>query len=320
MYNSNQIEIKREIYYNYLCFVDFCGIRISANISVFQTEETSSTLVSRTKSEFVPTLITMKHDKELKQAFKLADIADEIGMKYFLSRDLEITTKPDNTPVTKGDTEIEAALSKIVIDEFGDSYIGEEGTKNGKTKKRWLVDPIDGTKNFLRGFPIWGSLISLKDGDEIIAACVSAPALGRRWWATKNGGAYTRDVDGKDRQINVSKVSKISDSFLLHGSFNSYEQVGLSPNLVFDLMRAAYRHRSPGDFFGHMLVAEGAADCFVEIPSALWDIESCKLIVKEAGGSVWARPSDETTLKLKRLAVSSNSVIEDKILSFLKLK
>ena len=241
-------------------------------------------------------------------------------MKYFLSRELDVKSKPDSSPVTQADIEIEEALSKIVTEEFGDSYVGEEGTRSGESPRRWLVDPLDGTKNFLRGYPVWGSLISLKENDEVIVASVSAPALGRRWWATKNGGAFTRDVSGKERKINVSGVNRLSDSFLLHGTFNSYEQVGLNPSQVFDLMRRAYRHRSPGDFFGHVLVAEGASDGFVEVPSALWDIEACKFIVEEAGGSVWTKPDDNSTVKLQRLAISTNSLLEKDILDFLKLK
>lgn len=261
----------------------------------------------------------MRYDKELNQAFRLADIADEIGMKYFLSRELKVKTKPDDTPVTQGDTEIEKALSKTVTEEYGDSYVGEEGTRSGHSSRRWLVDPIDGTKNFLRGFPVWGSLISLKDGDEVVVASVSAPALGRRWWATKDGGAFTRDVNGKERRVHVSEVSKLPDAFILHGTFNSLEQVNIDPELVFKMIRHVWRHRSPGDFFGHMLIAEGAVDGFVDVPSALWDIEASTLIVREAGGSMWLSPSDETEIKLQRLAVSSNSRLENEILDFLKL-
>ena len=262
----------------------------------------------------------MKYDEELKQAIKLADTADKIALKYYRSRNLIVETKPDDSPVTQGDKEVEKALSRIVTEEFGDSYVGEEGTRNESGARRWLVDPIDGTKNFLRGYPVWGSLISLKDGDEVIAAVVSAPALGRRWWATKGDGAFTRDVSGKTRQIRVSEVKKISDSFLLHGSFNDFEKVGLDLKSVFNLTRAVYRDRGAGDFFGHMMVAEGAADVCMEVHSALWDIEASTLIVREAGGFIQLRPKDESEIKLRRLAVSSNSVIEKDILDFLRLK
>lgn len=261
----------------------------------------------------------MDYSKELEQAFRLADIADEIGMRYYLSRDLHIQTKPDSSPVTQADLEIEKTLSGIVTSEYMDAYIGEEGANSGKSARRWLVDPIDGTKNFLRGFPVWGNLISLKEGSSVLVASISAPALGRRWWASKDQGAFTRDVDGKTRQISVSAVEKLTDSFMLHGSFNSMEQVGLDPARVFELMRYAYRHRSPGDFLGYMLVAEGASDGYVEVPSALWDLEAAKFIVERAGGSVWAKPNDMETVKLQRLSVTSNGKLEKEILSFLNL-
>lgn len=261
----------------------------------------------------------MDYQDDLKKALRLADIADEIGMKYFMSRDLVIETKPDNSPVTQGDKEIEQKLSDIVINEFGDSYYGEEGTDSGDGKRRWLVDPIDGTKNFMRGFPVWGSLISLKDGDEVIAASISAPALGRRWWATKNGGAFAKDVNGNVRKINVSKVEKISDSFILMGTLNSWEKVNVDPNLVVKLMRTAWRHRGPGDFFGHMLVAEGVADCFPEIPSAQWDIEAATLIVQEAGGNMWTTATEKTPINQFRIAISSNKKVEQEVVEFLGL-
>jgi histidinol-phosphatase len=262
----------------------------------------------------------MKYEEELKQAIKLADTADNIALKYYRSRDLIIETKPDDSPVTQGDKEVEKALSQIVTEEYGDSYVGEEGAHTESGNRRWLVDPIDGTKSFLRGYPVWGSLISLKDGDEVIVAMISAPALDRRWWATKGGGAFTRNIDGEVRRINVSGVKKVSDSFLLNGSFNDFEKVGLDSGPVFSLMRAVYRDRGAGDFFGHMMVAEGAADVSMEVHSALWDIESSTLIVREAGGLMWLSPDNETDIKLRRLAVSSNSLVQDEVLDFLKLK
>lgn len=259
------------------------------------------------------------YSKELQQALRLADEADKIGMRYYLSRDLHIESKPDNSPVTQADLEIEKTLSQIVAEEFGDSYIGEEGANNGKSTRRWLVDPIDATKNFLRGYPVWGSLISLKEGENVLAACVSAPALGRRWWAVKNQGAFTRDIDGSTRQISVSKVQKLTDSFMLHGTFNSLKLVGIDPAKVFELMCYACRHRGPGDFLGYMYIAEGAADGYVEVPSALWDLEAPKFIVEQAGGSVWTNPDDMETIKLQRLTISSNGKIEQQILSYLNL-
>lgn len=250
---------------------------------------------------------------------RLADIADEIGMKYFLSRELKVKTKPDKSPVTQADTEIEKALSKIVVEEFGDSYVGEEGTRSEESSRRWLVDPIDGTKNFLRGFPIWGSLVSLKDGNEVIVASVSAPALGRRWWTAKGGGAWTRDVNGKERQIKVSDVNRLSDSFLLHNSIMTWDKTN-EVDKVLNLLRKTWRQRHVGDFLAFLYIAEGVADgCFDSFP-ALWDIEAAQLIVEEAGGEVWTSATESTLIDTRRICVASNGNFTQIIIDALDLK
>lgn len=261
----------------------------------------------------------MNYINDLEKAFKLADTADKIGMKYFRKRDLKFETKPDDSPVTEGDKAVEAALTKIVTEEYGDSYVGEEGTRSGDNDRRWLVDPIDGTKNFLRGFPVWGSLISLKIGDEVVVGCVSAPALGRRWWATKNGGAFTRDVNGKDRQIHVSEVKEISDSFLLHNSMMTWDKQADGVEKVMTLLRKTWRQRHVGDFLAFMYVAEGVADgCFDSFP-ALWDIEAAQLIVEEAGGTVWTSANENTPIDERRACVASNGNFQETILEHLGL-
>jgi histidinol-phosphatase len=127
-------------------------------------------------------MASMSYQKDLKRALRLADEADVITKKYYRSSDLHITTKPDKSPVTAADLAVEKRLSDIVITEFHEGYLGEEGVREGKTGDRmWVVDPIDGTKNFLRTMPIWGTLIALNEGSETVAAVVSSPALGRRW-------------------------------------------------------------------------------------------------------------------------------------------
>jgi histidinol-phosphatase len=261
----------------------------------------------------------MSYQKELGQAFKLADTADKIAMKYYRSRDLLVETKPDDSPVTQGDKEVEKALSKIVTEEFGDSYVGEEGTRSGSSNRRWLVDPIDGTKNFLRGFPVWGSLISLKDGDEVIAACISAPALGRRWWASKGGGAFTKDPSGSERQINVSKVNDISNSFILHNAMMTWDKTN-ETDKVLALLRKTWRQRHVGDFLAFLYVAEGVVDgCFDRFP-ALWDIEAAQLIVEEAGGEVWTSANEDTPIDAFRHCVASNGNFTQEIIEALDLK
>lgn len=261
----------------------------------------------------------MKYTEALTQAHKLADIADTIGMKYFLSQDLNVKTKPDSSPVTQGDTEIEAALSRVVLEEYGDSYVGEEGTRSGNSQRRWLVDPIDGTKNFLRGFSTWGSLISLKEGDDVIAAVISAPAMGRRWWATKGGGSVTRDVNGKERSIHVSEVTKLENAFFLHNALMTWDKQPDGVNNLLALLRQTWRQRHVGDFLAFMYVAEGAADaCFDSFP-ALWDIEAAQLIIEEAGGKVWTSADQDTPIDARRSCVASNGHFQETILEHLKL-
>ena len=261
----------------------------------------------------------MSYQKELDQAFKLADTADKIAMKYYRSRDLIVETKPDDSPVTEGDKEVEKALSKIVSEEYGDSYVGEEGTKSEASDRRWLVDPIDGTKNFLRGFPIWGSLISLKIDNEVVVACISAPALGRRWWAIKGEGAFTRDPSGSERQINVSQVSNISNSFLLHNAMMTWDKTD-ETDKVLALLRKTWRQRHVGDFLAFLYVAEGVADgCFDNFP-ALWDIEAAELIVEEAGGEVWTSANENTPIDARRHCVASNGNFTQTIIDALGLK
>lgn len=262
----------------------------------------------------------MKYDNELKQAIKLADTADKIALKYYRSRDLIVETKPDDSPVTQGDKEVEKALSKIVAEEYGDSYVGEEGTRSGSdNKRRWLIDPIDGTKNFLRGFPIWGSLISLKINNEVVLAFISAPALGRRWWAVKDYGAYTKDVNGKERRINVSKVKDISNSFLLHNAMMTWDKTN-ETDKVLALLRKTWRQRHVGDFLAFLYVAEGVADgCFDNFP-ALWDIEAAQLIVEEAGGTVWTSANENTPIDARRHCVASNGNFTQTIIDALDLK
>ncbi len=261
----------------------------------------------------------MDYSEDLKRTLQLADLADEIGMKYFLHQDLKVQTKLDNTPVTQADTETEEILSKIVIEEFGDSYVGEEGTKNEGKKRRWLVDPIDGTKNFVRGMPVWGSLISLKDGEEIVVASVSMPALGRRWWAFKEAGAFTRDISGRIRQIQVSNVTNIPDAFLLHSSLNTWDEIDVGSDKVVKLVKSAWRERALGDFWNHMLVAEGIADAAMEYGPKLWDIEAPAFIVQQAGGVAWNNADQNFRNEDSRIFITANKHLLEPVLKALGL-
>jgi histidinol-phosphatase len=262
----------------------------------------------------------MTHQPDVDHALQLADAADEITKKYYRSSELRITAKPDKTPLTQGDTETEQRLRDIVVNEFHENYLGEEGARVGAGGRLWVVDPIDGTKNFMRGMPIWGTLIALTEDGETVAAAVSAPALGRRWWAGKGLGAWTRDVDGTVRKIHVSGVNSIADAFLLISSpLAAWDKTPSSETAVQELLSTAWRWRAPGDMINYMWVAEGAADACFEPYVKQWDIEACKLIITEAGGTFWTNASPETPADAERIALATNGPLEQTLLRALHL-
>ena len=238
---------------------------------------------------------------DLALAHALADLADAITLDRYQSQDLVITTKPDNTPVTDADraveTEIREALGTYRSD---DGLVGEEfGSDKGSSGRYWVIDPIDGTKNFMRGVPTWATLIALVQVDasgneEVVVGIASAPALARRWAAAKSHGATVRFNAGTDdlseesngasldKKISVSKVSTLSDASISYSDF-----VGWGDRLEpFQKMLAgAWRTRGIGDFWSHMLVAEGAVDVAIEPSLAVWDMAALDIIVREAGGT-----------------------------------
>jgi histidinol-phosphatase len=259
----------------------------------------------------------MTDTDDLTRAFTLADAADTITTRYYLSSDLEVTDKPDDTPVTQADLAVEHELGRIVHETFHDAYIGEEKIRDIATGRRWVVDPIDGTKNFMRGMPVWATLIGLSDDQGPLACVVSAPALGRRWWASRGGGSWTRDVTGATRQLRVSGVHDLKHASLMHSSLFSWDETPAGTAAVLELLRTAWRHRAVGDFFGHMLVAEGAADACFEPNLKLWDIEALKLIVTEAGGTIWTNATADTPPEAPRIAITTNGKLETALVSVL---
>lgn len=261
----------------------------------------------------------MGNSLDLQHALQLADAADAITHRYFRSADLIVTAKPDATPVTQADLEVEKRLSSIVAQDFKEAFVGEEGTRIGSGGRIWTVDPIDGTKNFLRGMPVWATLIALSENGETVAAVVSAPALGRRWWATKGHGAFTRDVDGTERQIRVSAVTKPGDAFVLTASLFSWDKTSVGSDAVLGLIKQSWRNRAVGDFFNHMLVAEGAADVCIEPDLKAWDIAAPACIVTEAGGSVWSNAPANTPPGEPRIVITSNGLLETSVREQLKL-
>jgi histidinol-phosphatase len=247
---------------------------------------------------------------DLRHAIQLADIADDIAKRYYLSRNLNTRAKPDKTPVTQADLDVEQALSKVVIDDFHEAYIGEEGARHGDSGKTWIVDPIDGTRNFLRGMPVWATLIAVRDAQGTCAAIVSAPALGRRWWASRGAGAWTRDVDGQERQLHVSGVATLEDAFLLHASLFTWDTTPVGVPVIMELLQQAWRHRGLGDFLNYMMVAEGAADACFEADPKEWDLAAPQLIITEAGGKVWTNAAADAPPDQPRIALSSNGLLD----------
>jgi histidinol-phosphatase len=187
--------------------------------------------------------------------------------------------------VTEADTEIERAIRlriRAAYPEHG--LVGEEyGTEAGSASVRWIVDPIDGTHNFMRGVPVFGTLLAVEAGGEVQVGVMSAPALGERWFAVRGGGAWALSRDGDRRRIRVSDVARIADSQLLFGSHRDNVASGLMPG--FDaLVAGSWRDRGFGDFWGYALLAEGAAEAMIEVGLKLWDAAAPLVIVEEAGG------------------------------------
>jgi len=224
-------------------------------------------------------------DGDLGFAHVLADAADDITMRRFRALDLRVESKPDLTPVSDADVAVEESLRNVLSrSRPRDAVLGEETGHTGSSQRCWVIDPIDGTKNFVRGVPVWATLIGLMDEDEVIAGVVSAPALGRRWWAARDGGAWTGRSLTKAAPCRVSRVANLSDASFSYSSLGSWEEDGRLAEFV-GLTRKVWRTRAYGDFWSHMLVAEGALDISAETDVTLWDLAALQVVVTEAGGS-----------------------------------
>ena len=225
----------------------------------------------------------------------------------FRDRSLVVTTKPDLTPVTEVDRAVEQALrERIAAARPGHAVLGEEFGAEGAGERRWILDPIDGTKNYVRGIPIWATCIGLQHGGDVVVGVVSAPALGRRWWAARGEGAF---ADG--RSIRVSAVAQLADAQLSYDSVPGWEPLGLGERFL-GLARRCWRTRGLGDFWSHVLVAEGAVDIAAEPEVSVWDVAAIQVIVEEAGGRFTdlggaARPGGGS-------AVSTNGLLHDEVL------
>jgi histidinol-phosphatase len=224
---------------------------------------------------------------DLGLAHLLADTADAISSARFRSLDLRVDAKPDLTPVSDADTAVEKALrATLARTRPRDGVLGEEyGATGNSGGRQWVIDPIDATKNFVRGVPVWATLIALLDHGEPVVGLVSAPALGRRWWAARGHGAYAGRHASAATPIRVSKINRLADASFCYSSLDGWEEIDRLEAML-DLMRQAWRSRAYGDFYGYMLLAEGAVDVMVEPELSLWDVAALVPIITEAGGSV----------------------------------
>ena len=254
-----------------------------------------------------------KFTDDLRLAHVLADDADSLTTSRYKALDLHVVNKPDLTPVTDADKSVEEGIRRALSRARPrDAVLGEEQGSTGFSQRRWVVDPIDGTKNFVRGVPVWATLIALLDGDEPVLGVVSAPALGRRWWAAKGSGAWSGRSLSAATRLHVSGVSRLADASLSYSSLSGWEEQGrLGPFLA--LTRSVWRTRAYGDFWSHVLVAEGAVDASFEPEVSLWDIAPLQVVVEEAGGRFTdlggrARPDGGSV-------VCSNGLLHDEVLA-----
>jgi histidinol-phosphatase len=246
-------------------------------------------------------------NRDLQLALDLADEADVITMHFFRAATLSVKTKVDNTPVTEADLAVEKLLrERLAKSRPDDTIVGEEFGVTGSSSRRWIIDPIDATKNFMRGIPVFATLIALQGEVGV----VSAPAIGMRWWASRGEGAFCNA-----RPIHVSGIASIEEAQLSYDDVITFEKYGLRDRFL-ALDRRCGRSRGFGDFWGHMLVAEGACDIAIEPEVALWDVAPIQVIVEEAGGRFTdlagdARPDGGS-------AVSTNGLIHDAVLEALR--
>ena len=252
---------------------------------------------------------------DLRLAHLLADDADSLTTARFKALDLHVMSKPDLTPVTDADQAVEEAIRRTLSRvRSRDAVTGEEQGTTGNSQRRWIIDPIDGTKNFVRGVPVWATLISLVVDDEVVVGVVSAPQLQRRWWASAGGGAWTGKSLLKATRMQVSDVRRLEDASFSYSSLSGWEDRDRLED-VLALTRRCWRTRAYGDFWSYMLVAEGAVDIAAEPELEVYDMAALDVIVREAGGSFTSL--DGSPGPWGGNAVASNGHLHDAAMAFL---
>lgn len=248
-------------------------------------------------------------------ALEACDAADAMAMLHF-RRDLDVERKPDRSFVTVADQGIEREIRARIEARYpGHGLVGEEyGTADGDVSTRWYIDPIDGTHNFIRGVPLFGTLLAVEHEGELQMGVISAPAMRERWFAYRGGGAWNRGQDG-ERRIRVSRVAALEDAQILYGSARDNMESGLMPG--FDaLISEAWRDRGFGDFWGYALIAEGAAEAMLETGMHSWDLAAPLVVIEEAGGRV-TDVNGERRIDAPSF-VGSNGLLHDEVLRRLR--
>jgi histidinol-phosphatase len=245
--------------------------------------------------------VTVDLSEDLTLALELASLADTVSLPRFRAVDLDVQTKPDRTPVTEADLAVERAIrDRLAAARPADGILGEEFGSDGDTTRQWIIDPIDGTANFLRGVPVWGTLIALAVDGVPVVGVASSPAMGRRWWAARGMGAWTSasagelgaSDDGADaastrfpgaRRLRVSGVEQLADASLSFQSLAQWRHAGHLDQLL-ALSERVWRDRAYGDLWSYALVAEGLIDITGEFDVKPYDLAALIPIVEEAGG------------------------------------
>jgi histidinol-phosphatase len=262
--------------------------------------------------------VTEQHPNgDLALALDLADAADALSLARFRAADLVVDTKPDLTPVSEADRAVEQMLrAELGRLRPGDAILGEEFGSAGEARRRWIIDPIDGTKNYVRGVPVWATLIALVVDEEIVLGVASAPALARRWWAAQGAGAFATDpASGEPRRLQVSAVGRLTDA-----SFSYSDAIGWpdpAPGRGLEaLLARTWRQRAYGDFWSHLMVAEGAVDIAAEPQLESYDLAALVPIVQEAGGRVSAY--DGGPALTGGSAISTNGLLHEEVVALLR--
>jgi histidinol-phosphatase len=258
-------------------------------------------------------------NSDLQLALSMADAADVISMRHYQSTTLAVRTKIDMTPVSEADEAVEKMIrERLGAERPEDGIVGEEfgtsGSMPDANSRRWIIDPIDGTKNYVRGIPVFGTLIGLEENGRVTAGVVSAPAMARRWWASAGEGAFCNAL-GVTRQLHASRIATIEDSHLSYDAIGDFDQHGGAVRFL-ALTRRCERSRGFGDFWAHMLVAEGAVEIAIEPKVAIWDMAPVQLIVEEAGGrftDLRGEPRIDGGS-----AVSTNGLVHEAVLDFFR--